>query len=103
MRSSAILLVCTWSALLPFTLSSLCFAGLHGETRIISGGGCRFPDAAFNGTNGNYLIVWADYTSGARGVFGRRLNSEGVPAGDVFRISSAKEAESLFPAVSYNV
>jgi hypothetical protein len=70
-----------------------------GEPVEISGPECRFPDAAFNSVRGEYLVVWADYTAGERGVFGRRVTRDGEMAGEVFRISPRAEKEAFFPAI----
>ena len=99
MNTAWVVLAAAWFA---NAASSWCQAEVLGDVRVISGGGCRFPDVAYNNARGEYLVVWADYTKGARGVFGRRLDSDSSPLGDVFRISRAAEAEALFPAVAYN-
>lgn len=73
-----------------------------GEVQLISGGACRFPDAAYNSVDAGYLVAWADYTRGARGIFGRRLDSDGRTVGELFRISPIAQTEAFFPAVAYN-
>jgi hypothetical protein len=70
-----------------------------GETVGISGRDCRFPDVACNSERGEYLVVWADYTPNARGVFGRRISGDGEPVGENFRISPRSENEAFFPAI----
>ena len=80
-------------------LSAGAFAEPIGEVTVISGRDCRFPDAAYNSVRGEYLVVWADYTTGARGVFGKRVTGDGEPAGDIFRISPQSEKEAFFPAI----
>src|SRR5688500_11331425 len=70
-----------------------------GEPVVISGRESRFPDAAYNSVRAEYLVVWADYTAGERGVFGRRVTRDGETAGDVFRISPRAEKEAFFPAI----
>lgn len=72
-----------------------------GKTVVISGSGCRFPDVAYNNARGEYFVVWADYTSSPRGIFGRRVSSDGTVVGDCFRISPPDEKEAYFPAVAY--
>jgi hypothetical protein len=70
-----------------------------GEPVLISGRDCRFPDAAYNSVRGDYLVVWADYTAGTRGVFGRRVTGDGQPAGEIVRVSPPREKEAFFPAI----
>jgi hypothetical protein len=93
-------------ALLGAILAALWLAGGAvaepiGEVALISGRDCRFPDAAFNRARGEYLVVWADYTAGARGVFGRRVTRDGKPAGEVFRVSPPAEKEAFFPSIAH--
>lgn len=85
-------------------LATICLSGDAlaepiGEVTVISGRDCRFPDAAYNSVRGEYLVVWTDYTAGARGVFGRLVTRDGQPAGDIIRISPRGENEAFFPAI----
>jgi hypothetical protein len=86
-----------------FVFSAACFGDVVGNNPVlISGSGCRFPDAAYSSVDGSYLVVWADYNAATRGVFGRRVNSVGGTVGDVFRISEVAQTEALYPAIAYN-
>jgi hypothetical protein len=75
-------------------------AELIGATLEISGGNCRFPDAAYGNVSRQHLVVWADYSGSVR-VWGRLLRGDGSAVGAPFPISDASFA-SLFPAVAFN-
>ncbi len=72
--------------------------GVVGGTFGISGGGCRFPDAAYSSQSAKYLVVWADYNETR--VHGRLVSPDGVPLGPSFPISEEPYG-ALFPAVTY--
>jgi hypothetical protein len=74
-------------------------AGLIGGNFEISGGNCRFPDAAHGSAGGRYLVVWADYNETR--IHGRWVSSTGAVDGAPFPISEAGFG-ALFPAVAYN-
>jgi hypothetical protein len=83
-------------------MASTCRGEPIGDVTAISETGCRFPDVAFSSAGGEYFVVWADYTPGKRGVYGRRVSSTGRPSGEVLRISAPEQTEALFPAIAYN-
>jgi hypothetical protein len=72
------------------------------DVQTLSGSGCRFPDVAYGSAQDAYLVVWADYTAGNRGIFGRRVDNRGRALGEIVRISESRHTHALFPAVAYN-
>ncbi len=71
--------------------------GLIGDSSFYIGGPGVFPDAAYNSTNGNYLVVWAE----AQRIRGRLVTSGGSTSGGAFWISDEGYG-ALYPAVAYN-
>jgi hypothetical protein len=53
------------------------------------------PEVAWSETSNQYLVVWDDGRSWARGseIYGRRLAANGVPVAPDFRISNSAESE----------
>lgn len=67
----------------------------------ISGPGCRFPDIAYNSTNGNYLVVWVDYSAPKPEVRGRLISADGTLSQTFTKIVDVAST-ALYPAVAYN-
>lgn len=62
------------------------------------------PAVAWNSVANQYFVVWQDNRDGAtRGweIYGRRMGSDGTPAGGEFRVSSSTATEGV-PAVAFN-
>lgn len=76
-------------------------AGPIGAGFAVSGRGAKFPDAAYNSRNGNYLVVWGDYARRPCGVGGRLVSGDGTPRDEPFVVSDGS-AYALCPAVAYN-
>src|SRR6185295_6132278 len=79
---------------------SITFGGLIGNDVQIGTGG-RFPDVAYNSTNGNYMVVWADYSQNPIRAVGRRVDSGGATIGTQFNINDGV-SYGLMPAIAYN-
>jgi hypothetical protein len=80
-------------------------AGTDGD----AGRRANNPSSAFNPTTGTALVVWGadDQVNEKYEIFGRFLNSDGVPQGGEFRIGSAGPAgdaawDATDPRVAYN-
>ncbi|MDO8586544.1 MAG: DUF5010 C-terminal domain-containing protein [Armatimonadota bacterium] len=76
-------------------------AGLIGGNIYVSGGGCRFPDVAYDSVDGKYLVVWPDYNYSPGRIFGRFVSNAGANIGNVFQISDGT-VYGLYPTLAYN-
>jgi hypothetical protein len=66
-------------------------------------GGQYSPKVAYNGTSGEYLVVWGDARNGTTNydIYGQRVSSSGALLGSDIAISTASGNQYL-PAVAYN-
>jgi hypothetical protein len=58
-----------------------------GEFRVAAGNDTAYPSVAST-ANGNFVVVWVEYFSGGFGTRGQRYDSQGVPQGNQFVVSS---------------
>jgi len=59
------------------------------------------PAAAFNSTQGHYLIVWQEHNSGETNIYGQRKGKTGQHIGSKIAISTHAH-EQLTPRIAYN-
>ena len=62
------------------------------------------PEVAYNSTDDEYLVVWADYRNGAttsNDIYGQRVSVDGALLSSPFPISTATDDQDL-PTVAYN-
>lgn len=60
------------------------------------------PQAAYNATDDEYLVVWSDARTDTADVYGRRVDADGTLLGsDAFTVATGTDAQN-YPAVAWN-
>lgn len=103
MKSIRIAIILLIACISMFACLSPVFGGLIGNCVSISGLNGRFPDVAYNNTNGNYLVVWTQYRTlpNVNCIMGRFVSSDGALIGNTFQISN-NSYYALMPNIAYN-
>lgn len=76
-------------------------AGPLGAGEFVIATNARFPDVAYNSTDGTYLVVYMQYPAPAQ-ICGRFVTADGAVSGDAITISTGVTTYTLFPSIAYN-
>lgn len=52
--------------------------------------------------NGDSVIVWTDNKNGTKDIFARRIDSSGIPKGDIFQVNTTNGNDQYLPNVAIN-
>jgi len=94
---STIAVLAAWGSIVG---PSAAWGGPIGSAFQISSSTGRFPDVAYNSTNGKYLVVYTNYNFSPPRISGRLVTGAGAASGNEFFICGA--TGGLMPSVTYN-